>query len=113
VQLRATTRPSTSGGGGELKARSHPHVGSSFDEFLQEEDLYEEVPAEAVKTVIAWQIRQAMEEQGVSKSEIAARIRTSRAQLDRLLDPSNDKVQLDTLKRAAAALGRKIRLELA
>ena len=53
-----------------------------------------------------------MESQGLSKSEMAARIQTSRAQLDRLLDPSNDKVQLDTLKRAAAAVGRKIRLEL-
>ena len=65
-----------------------------------------------MKTVLAWQLRRAMESQGLSKSEMAARIQTSRAQLDRLLDPSNDKVQLDTLKRAAAAVGRKIRLEL-
>jgi antitoxin HicB len=66
-----------------------------------------------VKTVLAWQLRQAMKAQGVSKSEMAARIGTSRAQLDRLLDPTNDKIRLDTLNRAAAALGRKIRLELA
>ena len=65
-----------------------------------------------MKTVLAWQLSRAMESQGLSKSEMAARIQTSRAQLDRLLDPSNDKVQLDTLKRAAAAVGRKIRLEL-
>jgi DNA-binding Xre family transcriptional regulator len=66
-----------------------------------------------VKTVLAWQLRQAMKAQGVSKSEMAARIGTSRAQLDRLLDPTNDKIRLDTLSRAAAALGRKIRMELA
>ena len=87
---------------------AHPHVGSSFEEFLREFNLHEQLTAEAVKTVLAWQLRQAMEAQGVTKSEMAARIRTSRAQLDRLLDPSNDKVQLDTLKRAAAVVGRKI-----
>lgn len=87
-------------------------IGSSFESFLKESNLYEEVTGEAVKTVLAWQLSRAMESQGLSKSEMAARIQTSRAQLDRLLDPSNDKVQLDTLKRAAAAVGRKIRLEL-
>ena len=95
-----------------MKTSSHAHTGSSFESFLKEHDLYEEVTAEAVKAVIAWQIRSAMKAQGISKTRMAARIRTSRAQLERLLDPTNDKVQLDTLKRAAAALGRKIRPEL-
>jgi antitoxin HicB len=108
----AGARPSPSAGGGKLKTSSHAHTGSSFESFLKEHDLYEEVTAEAVKVVIAWQIRSAMKAQGISKTRMAARIRTSRAQLERLLDPTNDKVQLDTLKRAAAALGRKIRLEL-
>jgi antitoxin HicB len=95
-----------------LRLSADSPIGSSFESFLKESNLYEEVTGEAVKTVLAWQLSRAMESQGLSKSEMAARIQTSRAQLDRLLDPSNDKVQLDTLKRAAAAVGRKIRLEL-
>lgn len=88
------------------------HIGSSFDDFLDSEGIREEVEKRAIKRVLAWQIEQVMREQGVSKSEMARRMSTSRAQLDRLLDPANDKVQLDTLQRAAAAVGRSLRLEL-
>jgi antitoxin HicB len=88
------------------------HIGSSFEAFLKEEGL-EDVQAHALKRVLAWQIEQAMAEQGLTKVEMARRMRTSRAQLDRLLDPQNDKVQLDTVQRAATAIGRTLKLELA
>lgn len=88
------------------------HIGSSFDSFLQEEGLKDEATVHAIKRVLAWQIEQAMAEQGITKSEMARRMETSRAQLDRLLDPKNDKVQLDTVQRAAAAVGRTLHLEL-
>jgi predicted XRE-type DNA-binding protein len=90
----------------------NPHIGSSFDDFLKEEGTYEETTLIAIKRVLAWQLEQAMKEQGLTKVEVAKRMKTSRAQLDRLLDPENDKVQLDTLQRAAAAVGRKLHLEL-
>ena len=89
------------------------HIGSSFEDFLKEEGLFEEAAANASKRMIAWQIQVAMEEQGLTKSEMAKRMNTSRAQLERLLDPQNDKVQLDTIQRAAAAIGRTLKLELA
>ena len=91
----------------------NPHIGSSFEDFLKEEGLYEEVTAHAVKRVLAWQIEQAMKEQGITKMEMPRRMKTSRTQLDRLLDPRNDKVQLDTMQRAATAVGRKLHMELA
>jgi antitoxin HicB len=91
----------------------NPHFGSSFESFLEEEGVAEEVNAAAIKRVLAWQIEEAMKAQGISKNQMAKRMRTSRAYLDRFLDPNNDKVQLDTLQRAAAAVGRKLRLELA
>jgi hypothetical protein len=90
----------------------NPHIGSSFSDFLKEEGIYEDVTAHAIKRVLAWQIEQAMKEQGITKVEMAKRMKTSRAQLDRLLDPENDKVQLDTVQRAAAAVGRKLHMEL-
>ena len=91
----------------------NPHFGSSFEDFLREEGIAEAVNAAAVKHVLAWQIEQEMKAQGISKNEMAKRMHTSRAYLDRFLDPNNDKVQLDTMQRAAAAVGRKLRLELA
>ena len=91
---------------------TNKHIGSSFDDFLKDEGIHEEAAAHAIKRVLAWQIEQAMTEQGISKSEMAKRMKTSRAQLDRLLDPENDKVQLDTVQRAAAAVGRTLHLEL-
>jgi antitoxin HicB len=87
-------------------------VGSSFEDFLQEEGIHEEVQAQALKEVIAWQIEQAMRDQHLTKSAMAARMETSRAQLDRLLDPKNTSVTLHTLQRAALVVGRKLRLEL-
>jgi predicted XRE-type DNA-binding protein len=90
----------------------NPHFGSSFESFLEEEGIAAEVNTAAIKQVLAWQIEQAMKEQGISKSQMAKRMNTSRAYLDRFLDPANDKVQLDTMQRAAAALGLKLRLEL-
>ena len=91
---------------------TNPHIGSSFADFLREEGLQEEVTAYATKRVLAWQLDQAMKAQGLTKVAMAQRMNTSRAQLDRLLDPENDKVQLDTIQRAAAAVGRKLRFEL-
>ncbi|WP_018264008.1 helix-turn-helix domain-containing protein [Methylobacterium sp. WSM2598] len=91
---------------------TNQHIGSSFDDFLQEEGMQEEAEAHAIKRVLAWQIEQAMSAQGITKKEMAKRMHTSRTQLDRLLDPENDKVQLDTVQRAASAVGRKLRLEL-
>lgn len=87
-------------------------LGSRFDDFLRETGDYEAVTDAALKQVLAWQLEQAREEQGVTKAVLAARMKTSRSQLNRLLDPSNADVTLTALQRAAAALGRKIRLEL-
>ena len=87
-------------------------IGSSFDEFLKEEGIYEEVTARAIKRVIARQLDALMQDQGLTKSTLAKRMKTSRAQLDRLLDPDNESVTLDTLTRAAQAVGRQLRMEL-
>ena len=86
--------------------------GSSFDDWLKEEGIYEEVSAAAIKRVLARQIEQAMHEKRLSKAEVARRMHTSRAALDRLLDARNGSVTLNTLYRAAAAVGRQVRLEL-
>jgi predicted XRE-type DNA-binding protein len=87
-------------------------IGSSFDDFLKEEGIYEDVTAAAVKRLLIRQIEEAMQTGEVTKTEMARRMKTSRSQLDRLLDPENTKIQLDTLYRAARAIGRDIRLEL-
>lgn len=88
-------------------------IGSSFDDFLKEDGIYEEVSARAIKRVLARQIGALMQDEGVTKTELAKRMQTSRAQLDRLLDPNNESVTLGTLARAAQAVGRKLRFELA
>ncbi|MGB9366752.1 MAG: helix-turn-helix transcriptional regulator [Xanthobacteraceae bacterium] len=87
-------------------------IGSSFDDFLKEEGIYEEVTARAIKRVIARQLDALMQEQGISKTKLAKSMKTSRAQLDRLLDPENESVTLGTLTRAAQAVGRNLRMEL-
>ena len=87
-------------------------IGSSFDDFLKEEGIYEEVTARAIKRVIARQLDALMHDQGLTKSNLAKRMKTSRAQLDRLLDPDNESVTLGTLTRAAQAVGRQLRMEL-
>jgi antitoxin HicB len=87
-------------------------IGSSFDDFLKEEGIYEEVTARAIKRVIARQLGALMQDQKLTKSALAKRMKTSRAQLDRLLDPENESVTLGTLTRAAQAVGRQLRMEL-
>jgi len=89
------------------------NVGSTFDSWLREEGIYEKVSAAAIKRVVARQVAAAMQEKGLSKSEMARRMHTSRAALDRLLDPQNDAVTLSTLQKAATVVGRELRLELA
>ena len=94
------------------RRRKNPHEGTSFDEFLREEGMLEEVHAHAIKSVLAWQFAQVMKAQSLSKKKMAERLKTSRTQIDRLLDPDNDGVTLATLDRAARLLGKAIRLEL-
>lgn len=91
---------------------NNKHTGSSFDRWLEEEGIYEEVTSVAIKRVLARQISDAMREQSLSKSAMALRMATSRSSLDRLLDPENDAVSLQTLTKAAQAVGRTLRLEL-
>ena len=88
------------------------NLGSSFDSWLREEGMYEEATSAAIKRVLARQVEAAMKEKNFSKAEMAKRMHTSRAALDRLLDPENDAVTLSTLQKAASAVGREIRLEL-
>ena len=87
-------------------------IGASFDDFLKQDGVYEEVTARAIKRVIARQLDTLMHDQGLTKSSLARRMKTSRAQLDRLLDPKNESVTLGTLTRAAQAVGRNLRMEL-
>ena len=88
------------------------YIGSEFDDFLTEEGLLEEAEAVAVKRVLAFQIKEMMEAQNLSKIEMARRMRTSRAALDRLLDPENSSVTLNTMDKAARSLGKHLRLTL-
>ena len=89
------------------------HIGTSFDDFLQEEGLLAEAEATAVKRVIAHQIQKEMDERHISKSGLARMMNTSRSSLDRLLDPDNASVTLLTMESAALALGRKLKIQLA
>ena len=92
--------------------KASPHRGSSLDEFLEEEGILDEVTAKAAKKALAWQLAQAMKEQSVTRAALARRMKTSRAQLDRLLDPENQSVTLKTLARAAEILGMRVQIEL-
>jgi antitoxin HicB len=89
------------------------HSGSTFDSFLEQEGIREEVEAVAIKRVLAWQLSQAMREQQKTKQEMARQLHTSRSQLDRLLDPQNVSVTLDTITRAARALGKRVIIRVA
>jgi hypothetical protein len=89
------------------------HSGTTFDSFLEEEGIREEVEAVAIKRVLAWQLKQAMQEQQKTKQAMARQLRTSRSQLDRLLDPRNVSVTLDTITRAARALGKRVIIRVA
>jgi len=92
--------------------KKNVHIGSSLDDFLREEGILEEARATALKETLAWQVQKAMQKAKIKKPEMARRMRTSRAALDRLLDPENTSVTLQTLCRAARAVGRDLRIEL-
>lgn len=93
--------------------KSTAHIGNSLDDLLQEDGLLEHATAVAVKRVIAWQIEQEMKAQALTKTALAERMHTSRAALNRLLDDTDTSLTLTTLASAAAALGKKLRIELA
>lgn len=94
------------------EGKNNKHVGSSFDDFLTDEGLYDEITQSAIKAVLARQIAAVMEEEHITKTAMAGRMKTSRAALNRLLDPENDSVTLATLTKAATAMGRTLRFEL-
>jgi antitoxin HicB len=94
-------------------AKRNPHIGSNFDDFLSDEGLLENTTALAIKRVIAWQITEAMKLRGLSKKAMAERMHTSRSHLDRILDERDTGLTLDTLSRAAQALGYRVKIELA
>ena len=94
------------------KQKKVKHSGSTLDSLLNEYGILGEVEAVAIKRVVAWQLAQGMKVKKISKKAMAARMKTSRSQLDRLLDPDNAAVQLSTITRAAKVVGMKIRMEL-
>jgi predicted XRE-type DNA-binding protein len=94
------------------KKKRNRHHGSSVDDLLRDEGVLEQFQAAAIKEVIAWQIQEAMKERKLSKNRMADLMHTSRAQLDRLLDPEQGNVTIETLQRAATVLGRSLRIEL-
>ncbi|MCL2185289.1 MAG: helix-turn-helix domain-containing protein [Treponema sp.] len=87
-------------------------IGSSFDDFLTEEGIADEVEAGAIKRMIAYQLQEAIEKEHLTKTALAAQLSTSRAAVNRLLDPENESITLLTLIKAANVLGKKVRLEL-
>jgi len=90
---------------------SKKHMGSSIDDFLKEQGIFEEAQAQAVKEVVAWQLAEAMKKRKISKNKLATLLKTSRSQVDRILDPKND-ITLGSLQRAAAMVGRRVNIEL-
>ncbi len=88
------------------------HRGSTLDSFLEEQGTLAEMQAKAIKEVIAWQLSEAMRQQGLSKSRLARLMHTSRTQVDRVLDPENGNVTIETLQKAAAVVGRRVVLQL-
>jgi hypothetical protein len=91
----------------------HPNLGSNLDDLLDEDGIRAQVTDIAIKRVLAWQLKEAMAEQKLTKTAFAARMKTSRQQLNRVLNPEDNSVSLETLRRAAAVVGRTVRLELA
>jgi hypothetical protein len=94
-------------------AKRTTHIGSTLDDFLSGEGMLEEVSARAIKRVIAWQLAEAMKTQGLTKTAMAERMHTSRSMLDRLLSETDTGLTIETLSRAAQALGYRVRVELA
>jgi antitoxin HicB len=95
------------------RKKANRHVGSDFEDFLRAEGTLQSATARAIKRVLAWQLVQAMKQSGVSQAELARRMKTSRAVVHRLLDETDPSVTLSTISKAAAALGRNVRLQLA
>jgi antitoxin HicB len=94
------------------KRKTHnKHTGSSLDDFLREEGIFEEAQAQAIKEVVAWQLDEAMKKRKISKNKMATLLKTSRTQVDRLLNPKSD-ITLGSLQRAAAIVGRRVSMEL-
>jgi len=91
---------------------TNKHMGSDFDEFLRDEGILDDAEAAATKRVIAFQIAQEMERAHISQSELARRMNTSRSAVERLLDPTNPSVTLQTLERAASAVGKRLKVQL-
>jgi antitoxin HicB len=91
--------------------KKNKHIGSSLDDFLKEEGTYEEAQTQAIKEVVAWQLKQAMEKKHLSRATMATRLHTSRTQINRLLNAETD-VTLSSLQRAAAIVGRRLKVEL-
>jgi antitoxin HicB len=92
--------------------KRNPHVGSDFDEFLHDEKIFNEAQAIAVKRVLSFQLEQSMKKSRLTKSEMAKRMGTTRAQLDRLLNPENPSTTLTTVIKAAGALGKRVKISL-
>ena len=92
-------------------AKHNPHIGSNFDDFLKEEGMFESVQAKALKRALSEQIEESMQAANLSKVKMAALMATSRSQLDRVLDPDNTSVQLDTLMKAARAVGKTVEIK--
>ncbi len=95
-----------------MTKQHNPHVGSTFESWLDEQGIREEITAAAIKEVIAEQLAAEMKKNGITKARMAEMMETSRAQIDRLLDPRNSSATLETLMRAAKVVGRQLRLEL-
>lgn len=93
-------------------ARKNPHIGSSFESWLDEEGLRKEITVAAVKAVIALQLAREMKKKHITKQRMAKLMKTSRAQVDRMLDPSNGSATIGTLQRAASIVGRELRVQL-
>ena len=93
------------------KRKQRNHLGSSIDDFMREEGIFEDAQAQAIKEVVAWQLDEAMKKRKISKNRMARLLKTSRTQVDRLLNPKSD-ITLSSLQRAAAIVGRRVRVDL-
>jgi predicted XRE-type DNA-binding protein len=92
--------------------KMNKYIGSAFDDFLKEEGMKEEVENDSIKKIIAFQLQETIKVENLTKTELAKKLETSRAAVDRLLDPYNESVTLFTLKKAAAIVGKRIKMEL-
>jgi predicted XRE-type DNA-binding protein len=95
-----------------MKMKKNRRIGSTLDSFLKKEGMLEEAEALAIKETIAWQLDRAMKQRRISKKRLAELMRTSRTQVDRVLNPKNGNVTIETLQKAAAVVGRKVKVEL-